>query len=91
MAGNFTSSSIPLSYNIGYAVQLNWTGSPVGQSKLQSSIDNINFADIPNSTLTVSGSPPNITNVRIASYPFVRLVYTFTSGTGTAEVLFSSN
>lgn len=79
LAGNVTNVS-------GYSIQAVWSNgsSPVGIMSLQASNDDLNWSDIPNSSLPVSGnSGNNIFNVsKNAYYNFVRLVYTRTSGDG---------
>lgn len=92
MGADFYSQSIPISYNVGYAVQLDWTGStPVGLATLEISGNGIKWVELPDSSLTVSGSDnADIWNVRVASYPFVRVHYVRTSGSGTAQVYIST-
>lgn len=79
LPGNITNA-------IGYCIQAIWSSgsSPTGSMSLQASIDDQNWSDISNSTLSVSGDSGN--NIFNASknvfYNFVRLKYTRTSGDG---------
>lgn len=87
---NMSTSLFSLPGNVtnvaGYAIQAVWSNgsTPVGSMNLQASNDSVNWSDIPNSTLAVSGNTGNnIFNTgKGAYYNFVRLVYTRTSGDG---------
>lgn len=79
----------------GYAIQAVWSGTPTGSFKLQSSVDPqepragitpsiSNWEDIPSATGSASGAAGMKTwNIADAYYPWVRLVYTNASSTGT--------
>lgn len=84
----------------GYSIVASWTGTaPTGILKLQMSnnafiYENTNNNPDPNAIWTdIPGSPYNVTaagtyawNVADAYYRAYRVVYTFTSGTGTASL-----
>jgi hypothetical protein len=93
MSADFESEAIRLSLNIGFSVQMTWSGtSPVGQAKLQASINGTDYVDIDDSADTISGNTgTTIWTVRNASYRWVKVVYTRTSGSGTAVVVHCTN
>lgn len=85
-----------LGHAAGVCIQAVWTGTPNGAFKLQCSVDPTvptpgasyptltNAEDIADSDYTVSGSAGSYTwNVSDAYFPWIRVVYTNTSSTGT--------
>ena len=86
MTGNLTSAVTDLSRVDGYAVYAIWTTGPVGTIKLQASVDGVSFIDYPNSETPVNGAGNVIWEVTTAFYDKIRVVYTYTSGTGTLNV-----
>lgn len=93
-----TSNPIRIDQIYGFAVQVVFTGTPVGTFKLQGSCDSTsrqtqvsnggpdtvaNWTDIADSSQSVSGAGSSMYNVVGAMYNYVRLVYTNTSSTGT--------
>lgn len=80
------SATQQLNQAFGYSVQAVWTGSPVGTIKLQASIDNVTYIDVANSSQAVSGAGDYFWNVFLVEYPWMKAVYTFSSGTGTLNV-----
>jgi hypothetical protein len=93
LSANSESTPIKLSLNIGFSVQITWTGSsPVGQAKLQASINGVDYVDVDDSTDSISGNTgTTIWTVRNSSYRWVKVVYTRTSGTGSAVVVHCTN
>lgn len=83
MTTNLTSPSVDLSKIVGYCVYAKWTGSPAGAIKLQASLDDTNFVDIQYSEQAISGAGDFMWNVSNAFYDKVRVVFTFSGGTGT--------
>lgn len=83
MAANIISPASDLAKTDGYSVQAVWTGSPVGTIKLQVSDDSIHFFDYPSSTTAVSGAGSVLWEITTAFYSHVRIVFTFSSGSGT--------
>jgi flagellar basal body P-ring protein FlgI len=72
--------------NIGY--QINMTGTMTGVFSVQVSADNTNWVSLTlNPPLSVaSGSPTNIyADINQISAPWIRLIYTHTSGSGTVN------
>jgi hypothetical protein len=104
MTGTATINSDPiwLGHAAGVAIQAVWTGTPNGAFKLQCSIDPVqpmagqtttpaNWEDVADSDYTVTGSAGSYTwNVDAAFFPWIRVVYTNTSSTGTLNVRFNA-
>lgn len=86
MSGNITSNAQQLNQMALSAIQAYWTGSPVGTLKLQISNDNANWTDYTGSSTSVSGAGNFVWNLVYAGFPWVRVVYTFSSGTGSLSV-----
>lgn len=87
MGGDITSPSKEIESTRSFCVQFYWTGTtPVGSVMLQGSLDNSHFNDITDSILPVTGNSGScMINVELPAYGFVRVKYTRTSGTGTAN------
>jgi len=98
MASSFNLKPLYLGHVANYAIQLVFTGSPVGTLKLQVSndpgkpdagseaqkyADVTNWTDLGNSSQAISASGDHVWTVENAGYTWVRAVYTATSGTGT--------
>lgn len=88
MTGNITSTPvISLNQSFGYSVQAVWTGTPVGNLKLQCSNDNVNWTDIASTTTAAGGAAGNFEwNVISPMYLYAQCAYVFTSSTGTLTV-----
>lgn len=86
MSSNLESEVIDTSRLSSIVFYAKWTGSPVGNIKLQVSIDNVNFVDLPSSQQAVSGADDFMWNVTDTNYDQIKIVYTATSGSGTLEV-----
>ncbi len=92
-----TSAAVNLNYRYGIAIQVVFTGSPVGAGKLQGSCDFgsrnpiepdgnagiVNWTDIADSSSAVSGAGTASWNYQGSFYKWIRFVYTATSGAGT--------
>jgi hypothetical protein len=86
MSANFASDPMDLSTVQGFCIQAKHTGSPVGVLKLQISNNDsvLGWDDYPNSEQAVPSSNQQCTwNVSDVHFDLVRIVYTFTSGSGT--------
>lgn len=86
LSSSMTSNGIFVERCTEYSIQLVFTGTPVGEFKLQGSLD----AGTPSNWTDITGSEESITeagdilwNAQGVGYRWVRLVYTSTSGTGT--------
>lgn len=105
MGSSITGTPIIIQYEDSVSIQLNFTGSPVGTFQIQGSLDYIppqpGYADQATATgnwislvLTpapiASGAPDNVLiDLYALSFPYIRIVYTRTSGTGTLDAYVS--
>jgi hypothetical protein len=105
MNGTINSKAMQLQNSMFYNIQIVFTGTPTGSFKLQASSDNsatmtaagqfpyqpVNWTDVPDSSTAVSAAGSVMWNIEWASYNFVRVVYTDTSGgTSTAVITVST-
>ena len=95
MASTITGPSCSLTDLPKYCFQTVYTGctNAVGTFQIQGSNDNTNWVPITGATVTLStftGSDTDLYEIIQASYYYVRLVYTATSGSGTLTVSFRS-
>ncbi len=74
--------AVSLDTALGFALQAVWPGGIVGTLKLQGSNDGSVFSDVPNSTQAVASANSFLWNVDGAYYSFVRLYFTYNSGSG---------
>lgn len=81
MTADRTSSSVDIGECVGFAVHCIWTGTPAGTIKIQGSNDGTNFADI-DSQAAGGGAGQKMFNLSNQMYKYARVVYTFTSSTG---------
>jgi len=86
MASLITSPWVDLSKVDTYMVTAKWTGSPVGEFKLQFALDEADPRDIPESVISVNGADDASFSEAVANYDKVRAVYTPSSGTGSLTV-----
>ena len=89
---SITSSVTNIQYLDSIGIQLQWTGSPVGSLAIQLSADYAQDAqgNVTNSgnwttmqSISTTGGSPVYVDITETSSPFIRVVYTKTSGTGT--------
>lgn len=90
MAATITSSTITLASKTGYAMQAVYTGSPVGTLTVEGSNDGTTWSTVTDSTVAVSAAGSTLYNISGVQYELARLLYTFTSGTGSLTVYASS-
>jgi len=88
LGANINMPALRIREQIGLSISLNWTGATaVGSLKLQISNDSVdtpvNWDDLAGTTAAVSGAGSQTWIVSNAFYAWIRVVYTFTSGTGT--------
>lgn len=91
MTASFNSSEVDVSQFVGFSIQCVYTGSPNGSLKIQVSNDQedpTNWDDLDNSTVTITTSGSETYIVGEVFYNFIRLVYTFSSGSGTFNAKF---
>lgn len=96
MAADVCSTPLQINNFTGYSLQAKVVGATAeGSILLQASDDNIapagivNWIDIANSTVSVSGSGITFYNTSDAFYKYVKLCYIRTSGTGTLDVIYN--
>jgi hypothetical protein len=76
-----------------FSIQGNWSAgtTPIGVLKLQCSIDNTNWDDVPGTEIIVGGSSGvAFWNLSYQAYKWVRLTYTRTSGSATFTALYNA-
>lgn len=82
ISGNYTSSP----FNVGafdrFAFQYNLTGSLAGTFKLQASIDDLNYVDVPDSQMAITSPNVYLISVTDFAYPYIKASFTRVSGTG---------
>lgn len=95
MGASITSAAVEIKYFDDIGVQLVWTGSPVGTFQVQASADHRQDAEgnitTPGSWTNIAlnpspdttGGSPIYIDMATLSAPYIRVVYTRTSGTGT--------
>ncbi len=91
MSGNLTTNAIPLNHIYGFSIQVVWSGgTAIGAFTVQASNDItnvganvLNWETVANSSIAASGSGSAFYNYNGAFYKWFRIVYTYTSGTGT--------
>ena len=86
MSGNLESSVVDVSRLDAVVFYAKYTGSPVGELKLQVSVDSINYVDLADSNVNIAAAGQFMWNVTNTNYDKIKLVYTFTSGSGTLNV-----
>lgn len=85
MVANIDSGWIDLSDVNGYCVHAIWVGAPVGNVVIQASLDKTNTKDL--STTAGGGADGAVfSNVDGVHYPFIKVIYSYTSGTGSLTV-----
>lgn len=89
MAGNLTSAVTDIRYLDDVCYQIVWTGTPTGTFQVQGSLDQVTWNTL---SLTpapaATGSAGNyLVDLEGLSFPYIRTTYTFTSGTGTLNIL----
>lgn len=100
MSGSLNSAPLNLEFAFGYAIQCEFTGSPVGTIKLQGSNDSTpdanfqfsnfaptNWTDITGTSTAVTTNGSILFNAASVYYRWVRVVYTVTSGSGSLSVV----
>jgi len=83
-AASFTASpALPVGDGGNYWIGVAITGSDVaGTMKLQASDDASTWWDVPSSSTAVTASSDPMWNIADVNYPYVRVAWTYTSGTG---------
>lgn len=100
LGGDLASDPVNLYKVESYAVQVIWTGTPVGDFKLQASCDQgedeigtgvTNWDDISGAVQAAGGAAGSviINNTLTPGYNWLRLIYDRTSSTGTVSAKFN--
>lgn len=91
MSTSITSTVEDLSNITNYSVHAVWTGTPTGTLDLQASNDGVNFISLLGSLINTGGAAgQHMFEVTSTSMDKVRLVYTFSSGSGTLTATYSA-
>lgn len=87
---NQTSAAIDTREDVYISVHNISTGTATGTVKLQASNDSItsgttptNWVDIPSATVSITAASNTTIPSQLCNYNYVRVVFTFTAGTGT--------
>lgn len=89
MTASLTSDTCDVRTEVGYSIQAVWTGTPTGTLKLQISGDSTSWTDAPSPQSLAGAAGSYIWDVPQTAVGYVRMVYTFTSGTGSLAATFS--
>lgn len=86
MASNQASISYDATTSFHYAVQSAWTGvSPVGIIEVQASLDGIIWGNV-YTVAVATNSGSDLKDLGTLAFPYLRVAYAFTSGTGLLNV-----
>lgn len=88
MTANRVSSVIDISELVGFAAHEIYTGSPTGTLVVEGSNDGTNFVTVDTNSLTGSAGQKLVEKDR-AHWRYIRVSYTFSSGTGSLTVYVS--
>jgi hypothetical protein len=86
MSGNLETDVIDTSRLDAVVFYAKFTGSPVGTLKVQVSIDDINYVDLPDSEVSVTAAGDFMWNIVDTNFDKIKVVYTATSGSGTINI-----
>jgi hypothetical protein len=90
MDADITSQVIDVRLQYGFTAFAAWTGTPTGTLKIQASPDGINnWLDIGVSVSPAGSAASWFSNQQWQFYPYLRFVYTRSSGTGTLNLWFT--
>lgn len=81
---DYTSTQMDLGDILNLSIQVTFSSATLnGSLKLQSSNDNTNYTDVTGSTQAIVSGASHMWSVVNATYRYIRVVWTWTSGTGT--------
>ncbi len=86
MSGDIASSIVPIQTEVMVSFQAIYTGSPTGTLKIQVSNDQTNWEDYTGSSQSISAAGTFMWDIVNTSVSYIRLFYTFSSGTGVLNV-----
>lgn len=83
-----TSSALQMQFLDNVSLQLNGTGTPTGTFDLQGSLDQTNWVSItlPSAAAFAGSATSILMDLNQLSFPYIRIVYTRTSGSGTLTI-----
>lgn len=90
MSGNITSRSQNVQFLDFVSVQIDITGSPVGSLDVQVSQNNSTWVSLPLSPTPDVSKTPIVIEITEEICPYIRIVYTATSGSGTMTALITA-
>ena len=90
LSGNITSETIDVRLQYGWSVIAAWTGTaPSGTIKVQASPDGVLWVDTGVSASLSGNTGSYFVNKEWQFYPYLRIVYTRTAGTGSVDIWFA--
>lgn len=84
MATDIISKMMDMNFLKGWGAQFVWTGAPIGTISVQSSLNKVDWDDIAGASVACTGVPgeAQFNTAAMVNYPFIRIKYTRTGGTG---------
>jgi hypothetical protein len=91
MAADITSEVIDIRLQYGFSVFAAWTGTPTGAIKMQASPDGVSsWLDVSGVSASPAGAAGSyFVNQQWQFYPYIRFVYTRSSGSGSLDLWFT--
>lgn len=80
LTANYTSQSFRVGEFDKFAILVSVVGTATGTVRLQASIENSVFVDIPDTKISISGTDNYLYSMAQFAYKFVRLVYSHSAG-----------
>lgn len=92
LGSSFNSSSFSVGEFDRFAVKFKITGAAglSGTLKLQCSVDDVDYVDVPDTSISVTGNNSYLISVTSFIFKYIRISYTSTAGTGSLEVKVNS-
>ena len=85
-SGTISADDTSTPFNVGtfdrFAFQYNLTGTLAGTFKLQASIDDLNYVDVPDSQMTITSPNVYLISVTDFAYRYIKADFKRVSGTG---------
>jgi hypothetical protein len=82
ISGNYVSTPFNVSNFDCFAIQYNLTGTLTGSFKLQASIDDLNYVDVPDSSIVISSPNVYLVSVTQFAYRYIKANFSYISGSG---------
>ena len=86
MSADINGAGLSTAHMANIAVRSDWTGVPVGDLQFEGSMDGVTWFSV--SADVAAGGAPGVEDTLLADYgyPFFRVIFDFTSGTGSLDV-----